>query len=405
MDILDNYLKKINDKNIPFIVISSGTSGKDVIFICKKYDCVKEVIIFCRNYNYNEHYIKENPGYVNKVFTSIKKVYEYLKTFEEGKYKNKIEKLLNENKYIFSSDEIRMDKQLQQCPVITSYEYDKCYFLVHKVYSSFFGDINNKYEKSMFKMNNLIKIIEYLSYLNFEDEEDRYNLIKKFKNLVDYEDNNRFIEKSIKEYTSESNFCYLFNRVMRNFEKGLISFAYYMGPFLYGLNKYVKENPNFAISKNMKLYRVIKCSKIDFYQYKLNYGHIICLTSLTSTSSSPIQFKPSKLSQKTNKNTDEMIGIKMIFNYTHEKGNISPGIVIEDKILEDGTYLSSNPKEKEVILFPFTFAKITNIKAGTENGCLLYTIKLDIINRKSYIEYTLKNDFEKRMLFSDLEKK
>jgi len=120
---------------------------------------------------------------------------------------------------------------------------------------------------------------------------------------------------------------------MRNFEKGLISFAYYMGPFLYGLNKYVKENPNFAISKNMKLYRVIKCSKIDFYQYKLNYDHIICLTSLTSTSSSPIQFKPSKLSQKTNKNTDEMIGIKMIFNYTHEKGNISPGIVIEDKIL------------------------------------------------------------------------
>ena len=36
---------------------------------------------------------------------------------------------------------------------------------------------------------------------------------------------------------------------MRNFEKGLISFAYYMGPLLYGLNKYVKENPNFAISK------------------------------------------------------------------------------------------------------------------------------------------------------------
>jgi len=181
LDILDNYLKKINDKNIPFIVISSGNSGKDVISICKKYDCVKEIIIFCRNYNYNEHYIKENPGYVNKVFISIKKVYEYLKTFEEGIYKNGIEKLLNENKYIFSSDEIRMDKQLQQCPVITSYEYDKCYFLVHKVYSSFFGDINNKYEKSMFKMNNLIKIIEYLSYLNFEDEEERYNLIKNLK--------------------------------------------------------------------------------------------------------------------------------------------------------------------------------------------------------------------------------
>ena len=326
LDILDNYLKKIKDKDIPFIVISSGSSGKDVISICKKYDFVKEIIIFCRNYKYNEHYINEYPGYVKKVFTNIKKVYEYIKTFGEEEYKEGIEKLLKENKYIFSHDEINMDRQLQQCPLITSYEYDRCYFLVHKIYSSFFGDINNRYEKSMFKMNNLIKIIEYLSYLNFEDEEDRYNLISKFKNLVDYKDNNTFIEKSIKEYTSESNFCYLFNRVMRNFEKGLISFAYYMGPFLYGLNKYVKDNPNFAISKKMKLYRVIKCSKLDFYQYKLNCGHIICLTSLTSTSSSPIQFKPTKLSQITNKNEEEMIRIKMIFNYVHEKGNISPGI-------------------------------------------------------------------------------
>jgi len=233
----------------------------------------------------------------------------------------------------------------------------------------------------------------------------RYNLIKKFKNLVDYEDNNRFIEKSIKEYTSESNFCYLFNRVMRNFEKGLISFAYYMGPFLYGLNKYVKENPNFAISKNMKLYRVIKCSKIDFYQYKLNYGHIICLTSLTSTSSAKIKFKPSQLSQKTNKNLDDMIGIKMIFNYIHKKGNISPGIVIENKKLKNRTYLSCHPEEKEVILFPFTFAKITDIKSETEKGFKIYKIKLDIINRQSYIEYTLKNDFENRILFSKLEGK
>ena len=100
-----------------------------------------------------------------------------------------------------------------------------------------------------------------------------------------------------------------------------------------------------------------------------------------------------------------MIRIKMIFNYAHEKGNISPGIVIEDKKLKDGTYLSCHPTEKEVILFPFTFAKITNIKTETENVYLIYVIELDIINRKSYIEYTLKNDFEKRTLFSKLEGK
>ena len=58
----------------------------------------------------------------------------------------------------------------------------------------------------------------------------------------------------------------------------------------------------------------------------------------------------------------------MIFNYKHKKGNISPGIIIENKKLKNGTYLSCHPEEKEVILFPFTFAKITDIKSETEKG-------------------------------------
>ena len=405
LSILQNYLDKIKDKDIPFIVISSGSSGNDVIKICLKYPFIKEVIIFCRHYNYNEHYLKEYPGYVKKVFTKRNELYDYIKTFGEDKNKNGIDKYFEEDKYIFSSDEINMDRQIQQCPLITAYQYDRCHYLVHKVYSHFFGDINYKYEKSMFKKSNLSKVIEYLSKISFDKENEKNNMIDKFNNLAELETNNLFIEKSIREYTSESNFCYLFNRVMRNFEKGLISFAYYMGPFLYGLNKYVKDNPNFAMSKKMKLYRIIKCSKLDFYQYKLNLGHIICFTSLTSTSSTPIKFKPSKLSQKTNENADEMMVIKMIFTYYHQKGNKSPGIIIEDKKLKDGSYLSCHPNEKEVLLFPFTFAKINKIKSTTENKAKIYIVELEIINRKSYIEYALKNDFENRILFYKLEQK
>ena len=329
LNILENYLEKIKEKDISFIIISSGTSGKDVISICKKYSFIKEVIIFCKNFDYNEHYINEYPGYVKKVLTKINQVYEYIKTFEKDKYKNGIENYLHEDKYIFSSDEIKMDNQLQQCPLISSYEYDNCYFLVHIIYSHFFGNINSKNEESMFKNENLDKILDYLNKFNFEEEKEKNLMIEKFKNLVSLNNNNAFVEKSIRYYTGESNFCYLFNRIMRNFEKGLISFSYYMGPFLYGINKYVKDNPKFAISKKMKLYRIIQCSKLDFYQYKLNLGHIICLPSLTSTSSVPIKFKPTKLSQKTNNNNkEEMIKIKMIFKYMHKSGNISPGIIV-----------------------------------------------------------------------------
>ena len=93
-------------------------------------------------------------------------------------------KLLHEDKYVFSSDEIKMDKQLQQCPLISAFEYDKCYFLVHKVYSHFFGNINSKNEESMFKTENFDKILDYLNKFNFEKEKEKNLILENFKNLV-----------------------------------------------------------------------------------------------------------------------------------------------------------------------------------------------------------------------------
>ena len=46
LNILKNYLDYIKEKNIPFLVISNGASGKDVIHLCLKYTYIKEVIIF-----------------------------------------------------------------------------------------------------------------------------------------------------------------------------------------------------------------------------------------------------------------------------------------------------------------------------------------------------------------------
>ena len=402
-NILKQYLETIKKKDIPFIVISSGESGKEVISICKNYSFIKEIIIFCRNYEYNEHYIKENPGYVKKVFTSIKSVYNYIKTFGSNEYKDGVQKY-NEDQYTFSSEEIQRNRQIKECPVISVYEYDKCAYLVHKVYSDFFGDINNKNENHMFSMKNLIKIHGYINNLSFSNVE-KVVLKEMFVDLFNSKDNDEFIEKSIRYYTGESSFCYLFNRVMRQFEKGLISLAYYMGPLLYGLNKYVKENPDFAISKNIVLYRKIECSKLDFYLYKLNLGHIICFPSLTSTSSKKIKFEPTKLGKNINNNNenDEMVKVKLIFEYKHKKGNISPGIRVENKRDKKGELLSKNPHEMEILLFPFTFARIIKIQPKKENGEIIQVIKLSLINKTSYIEYILKNDVDKRIIMSKLD--
>ena len=41
INFLKGYLEVIKDKNIPFIVISSGSSGKEVIQICQENPFVK----------------------------------------------------------------------------------------------------------------------------------------------------------------------------------------------------------------------------------------------------------------------------------------------------------------------------------------------------------------------------
>jgi hypothetical protein len=47
--------------------------------------------------------------------------------------------------------------------------------------------------------------------------------------------------------------------------------------------------------------------------------------------------------------------------------------------------------------------KINNIKQMNNHGGYPPIIEAEIINRKSYLEYTLKNDVEKRLLLSSLD--
>ena len=173
LEILKEYLKAIEDKKIPFIVISSGSNGKDVIKICKQYSFIKEVIIFCGNLEYNKHYLKEYPGYVKKVSNKIGEIYKYIKTFGED-YKDGIQKY--KKHFIFQSEFIEMDRQLEQCPVISAYEYDNCYFLIHRAYAHFFGDIDNKNIKARFTSSNYDIIEDYIE--NTKLEEKKKNNLK-----------------------------------------------------------------------------------------------------------------------------------------------------------------------------------------------------------------------------------
>ena len=392
------YLEALKKLNIPFIVLSSGFNGKDVIPICLNYPFIKEVIIFCGNISKYQYFLQKYPGYVKRVFNNIGNIYKYIKSFGPI-YDQETKKFNKSDHFFFSPEDIEMENQLEQCPVISAYEYDNCYFLVHRAYAHFF---RNDGQNITFTNDNFNKIQKYINNLDVSQKEKK-KLINGFISLLDKQN---FIELAIRLYTKETNFCYIFNRTMRNFEKGLISLAYYMGPFLYAINNYVKKNPHLGFNQDMTLYRNIICSEFDYYPYKMNLNHIICFPSITSTRTDKKPFKPTELSQKINNhkgNSQTLYKITMIFNYRHVPGNISPGILILNNKGKDNKYLSSHPKEKEVLLFPFTFAKIIGIKQvpTEENQLIIY---FNIINRRELIENKLRDDVENRIRFSDMEK-
>ena len=304
INILKKLLNKISKKNISFIVVSSGSSAKEIIPICKKYSFIKEVIIFCFNYEKNKHYIDEYPLYVKKVITSIEELYNYLKDFFGKDICNICHPDLP---YQFEQEEIQMDRQIQESPVITKEEYDRCYFLIHRAYSYFFRKFNSSYHsfnndnyKIIEELLELLLIKGYLKELN-----DKKKLLEAFKELKNCKRADIFVEEAIRKYTGESIFCYLFNRMMRNIDSGLVYLSYFMGPFIFELNKYVKNRKECAFSKDMTLYRKFNCTETEFYLYKLNLNHIICFPGLTSTSSQDINFNPTNLAGQINNKEDD----------------------------------------------------------------------------------------------------
>jgi len=402
VNILKKFLKKIFNRNNPLIVVSSGSSGREIIPICKQESNIKEVIIFCMDYENNKHYIDEYPGYVKKVYTSIDELYDYLKKF----YGQIVCPICQpEAPYQFKEYEIQMNGQIQECPLITADEYDKCYFLVHKAISYFFDNFDSN-NHSFNKQNFLI--IKYFLIRKFNDikyykDEDISRLVDIFKELHNAARYDIFVEETIRKYTGESIFSYLLNKMMRNIESGIIYLSYFMGPYIFELNKYVRNRKECAFSKDMILFRKIKCTETEFYLYKLNLHHIICFPAFTSTSSEDTDYEPTKLAGEINKkDDDDCLKLKLIIKYTHENGNISPGIIVENKKGYNNKYISCCPNENEVLLFPFTFAKIINIGSEIKENEEIKIVTMELINRKSYLEYILKNNYEQRPKFSDI---
>jgi hypothetical protein len=323
----------------------------NIIKCCYNYKYIDDIIIFCNrveNYNIFKKYNK-----INLVTNSFHNIIQYLK------------------RKSYTSKELDMDNQIPSTPLITFYEYKNCYFAIHRMISRFFKD---NWSNPCLTVDDINSVILYLNRTNYEIDM-KNKIIAIMKNLY-YSKN--FALDCIRYYTGE-NLCYIFNKTLRDIGKNFDGMSHFVGPFTYALYKYLKDNPYKGIWQNITLYRDVKMKMLDLYLYYLSLNDVICLPSFTSTTVlRDLNFKSTSNAQKVNKTSTNDLPVKMIFNYTYRKGDISPGIIVMNE--------SQVSTEKEVLLFPFTFVRISSIKTMGRGA----TITFDIIKRNTIIEYELR---------------
>ena len=365
-EIFKKYMEKIknNPNKIHYILITSGSASEKIMKYCHDFEFIKEIIIFCLKCSeYKKVYDKNTE--MGKKFYKLKLISSDYSQVED--YLSKIK---------FDDSEISDDKQLTFTPIITYFEYQKCYFSIHRLISYFFDENweTPKYTKE--SLSKITKCLEKLSDIPNDDKE----LIRKTVKILNESKN--FDKDCIRTYTEIEGVYVILNKVMRNIGKGYIDLVYFFGTYDYGIFKYLHDNPNKGLKSDITLKRDIILNELDFYAYTFSEGEIICFPSFTSTSRNiNNEFNISLESIQSNKiDLDNYIKVRMLFHYHYEEGKVSPGVDIDD--------ISTCKGEKEVLLLPFTFVKFNKIIKKDENK---YDFDFTIINQSKYLEFILKN--------------
>ena len=362
------------DKIPNFIIVSRPQYLEEISSISREYNMIKGIVLITKGEDrYGKEFMQSHRNVIH-ISSSYSDLIEYLK--EIGKKTSNANIIFNylkifSSKRIFTSKEIQMDRQLSTCPIITAYEYDELYFVFHYAYAYFFTNNSSqnspKFEEwPFFGEERYKKIKEFLKANDTMDNKE----LNELKNIFEFLSKSKnFTEDAIKKYCEEGKFRNKINQVLENFEKGLVQLAYFVGPFLFGLNKYALEHPDKSLSRDTTLYRRLILSPFEKY-YTFVKKHIICFTSFTLAYTKDTKIKNKK---------EEDIEIEMVIKYIHQEGNISPAINIEEFSKIVG----------EMLIFPFTFFIVNNIEKK-QNCQNCYIFNMEFINRKTFLEYKLR---------------
>ena len=259
INMLKKSFYKFEQKKLPFILLCSGSSFQNNIKICTGMNFINSIIIYC--YDKNKYIsLYNNVNKLKLISNNLQEVIDFLKNYK------------------FSSYDIDMKNQIDCNPLISFYEYKKCYFVFHEALSYFFDE---NFTLPKFPKKYMEEVYSFIE----KDKEYDYKTKNKLKNILKkLSESNNLSKDFIKEYSYENGFVYFFNKIMRRIGNGILQLSFFMGPMFYSLIRYIKINPSKGLTKNTTLYRTIIINEIDLNMYYMAIGDIIVFQSFTSTS-------------------------------------------------------------------------------------------------------------------------
>ena len=356
VDVLKKLLLDLERYQTSFILISTGSSFEKINKFCQNLNCITQIYIFCGDVEkYKKEY--ESNEKIFHISNNILEIIIYLAT----------------KSIILPDYDKNIKNEIKHNPLISYYEYENFYFINHIMLSFFFKDdfsilnFNEDYQKEIF---------EFIERNNDLDENQKNNLINE---IIKLKDSKNFLKDSLSFFSSES--FYPFSKTMRKIEDGFEKLCFLIGPMYYCMVRYLKkENPSLNLNKSTTLYRYITLyNEYDLNIYTMAVGNVICFSSFSSTSIKKGEFKTTPNATKVNKSGEDKISVNMILHYNHLPNNAPIGMFLGD--------LSLYPDEEEVLLFPFTFIKVNELRKINEKS---YELDCNIINKDCILEFGLK---------------
>ena len=218
------------------------------------------------------------------------------------------------------------------------------------------------------------KVIKYIDYHNNLSFDEKYQLKKEIENLGN---SNNFLLDSFKLYTSEK--FYPFNKTMRKIELGVARLSFLIGPMYYSMLRFLYLNgKNYLLNRNATLYRTIYVNEYNLNNFNMSKHNIICFPSFSSSSFIK-DFETTNNAKKVNNISENEIKVIMKLRYFHNRNNIPIGMILKE--------FSIAQHENEVLLFPFTFIVVDDLKIVNKK---FYELEGTIINKDRILEFGLK---------------